>query len=187
VQVGYGRLGHWFWGFEQQDASPDIVTVAKGMGNGHPLGAVITRRGIAESYRSQGYFFSSPGGSPVSSVVGLTVLDVLRDEGLQKNALEVGEHLRRRLEELAARHPIIGAVHGTGLYLGVELVRDRVTLEPAAAETLAICERLRELGVIVQPTSDRMCVLKIKPPLCITSASADIFADALDETLTHGW
>jgi 4-aminobutyrate aminotransferase-like enzyme/Ser/Thr protein kinase RdoA (MazF antagonist) len=187
VQVGYGRLGHWFWGFEQQGVVPDIVTVAKGMGNGHPLGAVITRRDIAESYRSQGYFFSSPGGSPVSSVVGLTVLDVLRDEALQKNALEVGEHLRQRLEELATRHQIIGAVHGTGLYLGVELVRDRVTLEPATAETSAICERLRELGVIVQPTSDRMCVLKIKPPLCVTRASADIFADALDETLTHGW
>jgi 4-aminobutyrate aminotransferase-like enzyme len=174
VQVGYGRLGHWFWGFEQQGVVPDIVTVAKGMGNGHPLGAVITRRDIAESYRSQGYFFSSPGGSPVSSVVGLTVLDVLRDEALQKNALEVGEHLRQRLEELATRHQIIGAVHGTGLYLGVELVRDRVTLEPATAETSAICERLRELGVIVQP-------------LCVTRASADIFADALDETLTHGW
>ncbi len=187
VQVGYGRLGHHFWGFEQQGAVPDIVTVAKAMGNGHPLGAVITTRAVAEGYRSQGYFFSSAGGSPVSSVVGLTVLDVLRDEGLQENARVVGDHLRARLLELAERHEIIGAVHGMGLYCGVEMVRDRVTLEPAAEETLAICERMRELGIIMQPTSDRMCVLKIKPPLGIGVADADYFADTLDRVLTEGW
>ncbi|WP_329038898.1 aminotransferase [Streptomyces sp. NBC_01725] len=187
VQVGYGRLGSHFWGFEQQGVVPDIVTVAKAMGNGHPLGAVITSKEIADTYRSQGYFFSSAGGSPVSSVVGLTVLDALRDEGLQENARIVGGHLRDRLLELAGRHPLIGAVHGTGLYLGVEFVRDRRTLEPAAEETAAICERLRELGVVVQPTSDRLCVLKIKPPLCLTRESADRFAAALDDTLTHGW
>jgi 4-aminobutyrate aminotransferase-like enzyme len=95
--------------------------------------------------------------------------------------------LKRRLEELAARHPLIGAVHGSGLYLGVEFVRDRETLEPATEETAAICDRLRELGVIVQPTSDRQCVLKIKPPLCLTRRSADVFAAALDDVLTHGW
>ncbi len=187
VQVGYGRLGEHFWGFEQQGVVPDVVTVAKAMGNGHPLGAVITTRAIAEGYRSQGYFFSSAGGSPVSSVVGLTVLDVLRDEGLQENARVVGAHLRARLLELADRHQLIGAVHGAGLYVGVELVRDRQTLEPAAAETAAICERMRELGVIMQPTSDRMCVLKIKPPLGITVADADFFTDTLDRVLTDGW
>ncbi len=187
VQIGYGRLGHHFWGFEQQGVVPDIVTVAKSMGNGHPLGAVITTRAIAEGYRSQGYFFSSAGGSPVSSVAGLTVLDVLRDERLQENARVVGDHLRRRLLGLADRHPIIGAVHGMGLYLGVEMVRDRTTLEPAPEETAAICERLRELGVIMQPTSDRMCVLKIKPPLGIGITDADFFADMLDRVLTEGW
>jgi len=187
VQVGYGRLGDYFWGFEQQNVVPDIVTVAKAMGNGHPLGAVITTKAIADGYRSQGYFFSSAGGSPVSSVVGLTVLDVLRDEKLQENARVVGAHLRRRLLELAERHPIIGAVHGTGLYVGAELVRDRETREPAAAETAAICERMRELGVIMQPTSDRLCVLKIKPPLGISTTDADFFADTLDRVLTEGW
>ncbi len=187
VQVGYGRLGHHFWGFEQQGVVPDVVTVAKAMGNGHPLGAVVTTRAIAEGYRGQGYFFSSAGGSPVSSVVGLTVLDVLRDERLQQNARVVGDHLRRRLLALAERHPLIGAVHGMGLYLGVEMVRDRTTLEPAAQETLAICERMRELGVIMQPTSDRMCVLKIKPPLGISVEDADFFADTLDRVLTEGW
>lgn len=187
VQVGYGRLGDWFWGFEEQGVVPDVVAVAKAMGNGHPLGAVVTTREIAERYRSQGYFFSSAGGSPVSSVVGLTVLDVLEGEQLQRNARDVGAHLRARLEELAERHELIGAVHGHGLYLGLELVRDRATLEPATEETRAICERLRERGVIVQPTSDRQCVLKIKPPLCFTRESADFFADQLDEVLTTGW
>ncbi|MEV6635931.1 aminotransferase [Actinoplanes sp. NPDC051470] len=187
VQAGYGRLGAHFWGFEQQGVVPDIVTVAKAMGNGHPLGAVITTRAIADGFRGQGYFFSSAGGSPVSSVVGLTVLDALRDEGLQENAREVGEHLRQRLLALAGRHEIIGAVHGMGLYLGVELVRDRGTLEPAPEETAAICERLRELGVIMQPTSDRMCVLKIKPPLGIGRAEADFFADTLGRVLSEGW
>ncbi|WP_329282149.1 aminotransferase [Streptomyces sp. NBC_01451] len=187
VQVGYGRLGTHFWGFEQQGVVPDIVTVAKAMGNGHPLGAVITRRDIADAYRTQGYFFSSSGGSPVSSVVGLTVLDALRDEGLQANARDVGGYLKGRLVELADRHPLIGAVHGSGLYLGVEFVRDRTTLEPATEETAAICERLRELGVIMQPTSDRQCVLKIKPPLCLTRDSADVFVEALDDVLRYGW
>ncbi|TQO18812.1 hydroxylysine kinase /5-phosphonooxy-L-lysine phospho-lyase [Rhodoglobus vestalii] len=187
VQVGYGRLGEWFWGFEQQGVVPDLVAVAKAMGNGHPLGAVITTPEIAANYRSQGYFFSSAGGSPVSSVVGLTVLDVMRDERLQENAVETGSYLKERLATLGTRHPLVGTVHGSGFYLGLELVRDRVTLEPATAETYAICERLREVGVIVQPTSDYQCVLKIKPPMCLTRASADAFVDALDRVLTTGW
>lgn len=187
VQVGYGRLGSWFWGFQQQSVRPDIVTVAKAMGNGQPLGAVITTKAIAEAYRNEGYFFSSAGGSPVSSVVGLTVLDVIERDGLQHNALTVGQHLRTRLTELAQRHPLIGAVHGSGLYMGVELVRDRETLEPAATETAAICERMRELGVIVQPTGDHLCVLKMKPPMCLSRSSADFFVDMLDRVLSTGW
>ena len=187
IQVGYGRLGRWFWGFEQQGVVPDVVTVAKATGNGYPLGAVVTSRAIAERYRDAGYFFSSTGGSPVASVVGLTVLDVIQDEGLQANAARVGAHLKARLEDLAVRHSLIGAVHGSGLYLGVEFVRDHGTLEPATEETMAICDRMLELGVIIQPTSDRMCVLKIKPPLCLDVAGADFFADALDRVLAEGW
>jgi len=187
IQVGYGRLGRWFWGFEQQGVVPDVVTVAKATGNGYPLGAVVTSRAIAERYRDAGYFFSSTGGSPVASVVGLTVLDVIQDEGLQANAARVGAHLKARLEDLAVRHALIGAVHGSGLYLGVEFVRDHGTLEPAPEETMAICDRMLELGVIIQPTSDRMCVLKIKPPLCLDVAGADFFADALDRVLAEGW
>ena len=187
VQVGYGRTGRWFWAFEQQDVVPDIVCVAKAMGNGQPLGAVITTREIADAYRTQGYFFSSAGGSPVSSVVGLTVLDLIEREGLQQNALSIGDHVKARIAALADRHPLIGTVHGSGLYMGVELVRDRSTLEPAVEETAAICERMRELGVIVQPTGDRQNVLKIKPPMCITRASADFFVDMLERVLSSGW
>ena len=187
VQVGYGRTGRWFWAFQQQDVIPDIVCVAKAMGNGQPLGAVITTREIAESFRTQGYFFSSAGGSPVSCVVGLTVLDVIERERLQENALTVGDHLKARILDLATRHSLIGTVHGSGLYMGVELVRDRTTLEPAAEETTAICERMLQLGVIVQPTGDRQNVLKMKPPMCLTRESADFFVAMLDRVLSTGF
>ncbi len=187
VQVGYGRLGRWFWGFEQQGVVPDVVAVAKSVGNGTPVGAVVTRREVADRYRTQGYFFSSTGGSPVSSVVGSTVLDVIHEERLQENAVVVGDHLRDRLRELGTRHELLGTVHGDGLYLGVEFVRDRATLEPATVETAAICDRLLDLGVVMQPTGDHQNVLKVKPPLCIARESADYFADALDRVLTEGW
>ncbi|KAJ4129803.1 hypothetical protein NW768_006773 [Fusarium equiseti] len=187
VQVGFGRLGSWFWGFQQQDVVPDIVTVAKSIGGGFPLGAVITSRAIADRYRSQGYFFSSTGGSPLSSVVGLTVLDIIEEEQLQANARIVGAHLKARLQELGKRHPLVGAVHGDGLYLGLDFVRDRTSLEPATKETKAICNRLLELGVVMQPTGDHLNVLKIKPPLCITQQSADYFVDMLDEVLSTGF
>lgn len=187
VQVGYGRLGGWFWGHEQQGVVPDIVAVAKSVGSGHPVGAVITTREIADKYRTGGYFFASTGGSPVSSVIGMAVLDVIEGEGLQQNAWQVGQHLRARLEALMERYPIIGAVHGSGLYMGLEFVRDRSTLEPATEETAFICDRLRELGVIMQPTGDYQNVFKIKPPLCVTVESADYFAEQVERVLQTGW
>jgi 4-aminobutyrate aminotransferase-like enzyme/Ser/Thr protein kinase RdoA (MazF antagonist) len=187
VQVGYGRLGEWFWGFMQQDAVPDIVSIAKSVGNGYPLGAVITSRAVADGFRSQGYFFSSTGGSPLSCAIGMTVLDVLRDEGLQENAKRVGAHLKAGLQALQDKHPIIGTVHGIGLYLGVEMIRDPSTLEPATEETAAICDRMLELGVIIQPTGDHQNILKTKPPLCIDVESADFYVDTLDRVLTEGW
>ena len=127
--------------------------------------------------------FSSAGGSPVSCVVGMTVLDILEDEGLVENARVVGGALRAGLEGLAVRHELIGAVHGMGLYLGVELVRSRETLEPATGETAAVCDALLREGVIMQPTGDHKNVLKIKPPMLITSESAEYFVAALDRVL----
>ncbi|KJL24280.1 2,2-dialkylglycine decarboxylase [Microbacterium azadirachtae] len=159
--------------------------MAEAAGNAYPVGAVITRREIVDALRDEGMFFSSAGGAPASAIAGSTVLDVIRDEGLMENAAVVGEHLRRRLADLAQQHPLIGAVHGRGLYLGVELVRNRGTLEPADRETAWVCERLLELGVIMQATSERQNVKKVKPPLVLTIAEADGFVDALGRALNE--
>ena len=118
---------------------------------------------------------------------GMTVLDIMTDEELQENARDTGDHLKARLEALGQRFPIVGAVHGMGLYLGLEFVRDHKTLQPATEETAAICDRLLDLGVIMQPTGDYLNVLKIKPPLCLTRESADFFADSLARVLEEGW
>ncbi|MBS1699605.1 MAG: aminotransferase [Actinobacteria bacterium] len=187
VQVGFGRMGSSFWGFEQSGVLPDIITIAKPMGNGFPIGGVITSQRVADALSAQGQFFSSAGGNPLSCRVGIAVLDAMAAEGLQENARTVGARLADGFRALAERHALIGPVHGEGLYLGVELVRDRATMEPAAAEAAAICERLRELGVIVLTTSERSNVLKIKPPLCLTAASADAVLAALDRVLLEGW
>jgi 4-aminobutyrate aminotransferase-like enzyme/Ser/Thr protein kinase RdoA (MazF antagonist) len=187
VQVGYGRLGEWFWAFEQQGVVPDIVTIAKSTGNGHPVAAVLTTRAIADAFGRFGSFFASVGGGPVSCEVGLAVLDVIEAEGLQENARHVGARLRAGLAGLVERHALAGAAHGVGLYLGLELVRDRATKEPATAEAAAICERARELGLIVQPTGDHANVLKIKPPLVVEAADADFLVATLDRVLAEGW
>ena len=187
VQVGFGRMGSTFWGFEHEGVVPDIVTIAKPMGNGYPIGGVITSKRIADALSAQGQFFSSAGGRSMSFRVGIAVLDAMIDDDLQHNADVIGTHLAAGLRALAHRHPLIGTVHGVGLYLGVELVRDRQSLEPAAAEAAAICERLRELGVIVLTTSERSNVLKIKPPLCLSVESADHVLAMLDRVLTEGW
>ena len=184
VQVSYGRLGAHFWGFEQQGAVPDIIAVAKAMGNGHPLGAVITSREIAEAFAVEGSFFSSAGGSPVSCVVGSTVLRVLDEDRLQDNARVVGALLGDGLRELCDRFGALGAVHGMGLYLGVEVVRGGPDApDPRAARE--ICAALLEEGVIVQPTGDHKNVLKIKPPLTIDAPAVERFLRALEGVLAR--
>ena len=127
VQVGFGRVGSHFWAFETQGVVPDIVTMGKPIGNGHPLGAVVTTPEIAQAFANGMEDFNMYGGNPVSCAIGLAVLDVIRDEGLQARALEVGEHLLNGLRGLRLRHPRIGDVRGLGLFAGVELVRDDVT------------------------------------------------------------
>ncbi|WP_092407135.1 aminotransferase [Pseudomonas sp. NFACC02] len=185
VQVGYGRLGHYFWGFEEQGVVPDIITMAKGMGNGHPLGAVITRREIAEALEAEGYFFSSSGGSPVSCRIGMAVLDVMEEERLWENTRLVGGYFKERLLALIDKHPLVGAAHGSGFYLGLELVRNRETLEPATEETTYLCERLRELGIFMQPTGDYLNILKIKPPMVTSRRSVDFFVDQVSKVLSE--
>jgi 4-aminobutyrate aminotransferase-like enzyme len=185
VQVGYGRTGDDFWAFAHEDVVPDVVCVAKATGNGHPVGAVICTPEIADAFDRAAPFFSSTGGGPVSCAIGLAVLDVLEREGLQANAREVGGRLMAGLDELAARHPEIGAVHGRGLYLGVDIVRPG-TRDPDPGTAMAICERLLALGAVVQPTGDAYNVLKVKPPLCIDDAGAGHLLAALERTLREG-
>jgi 4-aminobutyrate aminotransferase-like enzyme/Ser/Thr protein kinase RdoA (MazF antagonist) len=183
VQVGMARTGATFWAFEHEGVVPDIVFTAKSAGNGHPLGAVACRPEIADAFDGRTAYFSSTGGGPVSCEVGLAVLDILREESLQDNARDVGGYLKSGLLSLAGRHDLIGAVHGRGLYLGVDLVRDRATKEPATDEAMLVSEALRPLGVIMQPTGDAFNVLKVKPPLCIDRDAADFFVSALDRAL----
>jgi alanine-glyoxylate transaminase/(R)-3-amino-2-methylpropionate-pyruvate transaminase len=184
VQTGFGRTGDHFWGFERSGVVPDIVTTAKGIGNGFPLAAVTTRREIAESL-TQRLHFNTFGGNPVAAAAGLAVLDVIEREGLQANARIVGARLRAGLDDLKGRHDLIGDVRGHGLMLGVELVRSRSMREPAVAETLEVVERLRECGVLVGKGGLDGNVLRIKPPLCITAVDADFTLEALDYALRH--
>lgn len=187
VQVGYGRLGRYFWAFEQQNVVPDVVTIAKATGNGHPLAAVITTPELADRFAERTEIFSSVGGTPVSCEVGLAVLDVIEDEALQENARHVGDHLTERLLPLVGSHANVGALHGIGLYRGIELVQDPETREPAPQLATAICERMLSLGIVVQPTGKHANILKLKPPLCVTCADIDFLAEAFELTLRDGW
>jgi 4-aminobutyrate aminotransferase-like enzyme len=183
VQTGFGRLGDWLWGFEAQDAVPDIVTLGKPIGNGFPLGAVVTTPAIAAAFDNGMEFFSTFGGSPVACAAGLAVLDVLEEERLQENARRVGGRLLRGLRELQSRHAVIGDVRGAGLYLGVELVRERGSLEPAAEEAAYVADRMRERGVLAGTDGPFGNVLKLRPPLCFSDEDAGLLLAVLDEVL----
>ncbi len=182
VQTGFGRTGEHYWGFQNFGVVPDIVTMAKGIGNGAPLAAVTTRREIAEKL-TQRIHFNTFGGNPVSMAAGLAVLDAIDEDGLQQNAKVVGGRLRAGLLELQRRHALIGDVRGMGLMIGVELVRDRTTKEPAREETLAVMEHLRELGILIGKGGLDGNTLRIKPPMCLTAADVDFALEALDVAL----
>jgi len=183
VQVGFGRLGDWFWGFEMQGVVPDIVVLGKPMGNGFPLAGVVTTPEIAASFDNGMEFFSTFGGNPVACAVGLAVLGVLRDEGLQENARIVGGGLLQTLRGLMARHPIIGDVRGAGLFLGIELVHDRATLEPAAEEAGRVVDSLRDRGILAGTDGPHHNVIKIRPPLVFSAEDAALLVAVLDEVL----
>jgi len=185
VQVGFGRVGSHMWAFETQGVVPDIVTMGKPMGNGHPLAAVVTTPEIADSFNNGMEYFNTFGGNPVSCAVGLAVLDVIRDEKLQENALNVGKHMKAGLKGLMDKHPLIGNVRGLGLFIGIELVRDRETLEPAAEQAFYIAERMKEAGILVSVDGPLYNVIKIKPPLVFTEANADLYISALDKILVN--
>lgn len=183
VQVGFGRAGTHMWGFEAQGAVPDIVTLGKPIGNGHPLAAVVTTVEIAEAFDNGMEYFNTFGGNPVSCAVGRAVLDVVQDEGLQENALQVGNHFLAGLRDIAQRHPLIGDVRGRGLFLGVELVRDPDSLEPAAEEAAQVIEAMKEAGILLSTDGPLHNVLKIKPPLVVTRSDVDRVVETLDQVL----
>jgi len=183
VQTGFGRTGDHYWGFENFGVVPDFVTMAKGIGNGVPLAAVTTRMEIAQAL-TQRIHFNTFGGNPVCMAAGLAVLDVIDEEGLQENSRVLGKRLKDGLKKLSERHQLIGDVRGMGLMLGVELVRDRKTRQPAKQETLAVLESAREMGVLIGKGGLDGNVLRIKPPMCITSEDVDFTLDVLDRALT---
>jgi 4-aminobutyrate aminotransferase-like enzyme len=185
VQVGFGRVGTHCWGFETQGVVPDIVTMGKPIGNGHPIGAVVTTPDIARAFANGMEYFNTFGGNPVSCAAGLAVLDVMETEGLQRNARDVGAHLLAGLAELVSRHPIAGDARGLGLFLGLELVRDRETREPAGEIAGYVANRMRDRGILLSTDGPYHNVLKIKPPLCFTTGDADHLVATLDRILTE--
>jgi alanine-glyoxylate transaminase/(R)-3-amino-2-methylpropionate-pyruvate transaminase len=180
VQTGFGRTGDHYWGFQNFDVVPDIVVMAKGIGNGVPLAAVTTRAEIAQSLTNR-IHFNTFGGNPVCMAAGSAVLDVIDEDGLQENSRVIGARLKAGLKRLMAGHSLIGDVRGMGLMLGMELVRDRSSKEPAKAETLEILERAREMGVLFGKGGIDGNVLRIKPPMCISAEDADFAVDVLDQ------
>ena len=184
VQTGFGRTGDHYWGFQNWDVVPDFVTMAKGLGNGAPIGAVTTRMEIARSL-AQRIHFNTYANNPVSMAAGLAVLDIIDEDGLQENCRVLGARFKDGLHALQTRHRLVGDVRGKGLMLGVELVRDRATKTPAKEETLDVMEALREMSVLVGKGGLDGNVLRIKPPMCITAADVDYALEVLDQALSQ--
>jgi 4-aminobutyrate aminotransferase-like enzyme len=183
VQTAFGRLGTHFYAFESQRVVPDIVVLGKPIGNGYPIGAVITTPAIAASFDNGMEFFSTFGGSTVSCAVGLAVLDVVEGERLQQHAQQVGANLLNALRTLADCHALVGDVRGAGLFIGVELVRSRETLEPATAEAAWVVNRMREEGILLGTDGPYANVLKIRPPMPFAEADADAVVRTLNRVL----
>jgi 4-aminobutyrate aminotransferase-like enzyme len=183
VQVGFGRLGTHFWGFETQGVIPDIAVFGKPIGNAFPLAAVVTTQEIATSFANGMEFFSTFGGNPVACAAGLAVLNVVRDEALQDRALRVGEYWMTELKKLQECHRLIGDVRGSGLFLGIDLVRDRETREPATDEADYVVNRLRDCGILAGTDGPHHNVIKLRPPLIFSEADADLFITTLEAIL----
>ncbi len=185
VQVGFGRVGSAFWGFELQDVVPDIVILGKPMGNGHPLSAVVTTKTIASSFENGMEFFSSFGGNPVSCAIGEAVLDVIMEEKLRENALETGSFLQSGLIEMQRKYPIIGDIRGSGLFLGIEFVMDRESLKPATSETKRIVEEMKKRKILVSTDGPYQNVIKFKPPMVFDRANGNHFLVNLEDVIKN--
>lgn len=183
VQCGFGRVGDHFWGFELQDVVPDIVVMGKPIGNGHPLAAVVTTRELAENFANGMEYFNSFGGNPVSMAVGMAVMDVIENENLQSHAKELGAYILDRWQSLKNKYEFVGDVRGHGLFLGIELVKDRQTLEPATDLAGQIVNEMRERAILLSTDGPFENVLKFKPPMVFSRANADFLCDTLDTVM----
>jgi len=183
VQPGFGRTGVEMWGFQRHDILPDIVTVGKPMGNGHPVAGIIVSPTVVDSFGKTSRYFNTFGGNPVSCAAAHAVLKVIKGQKLQENALTTGQYLADGLKRLATKYPLIGDVRGSGLFIGVELISDSRTKQPATAETTRLVNGLRERRVLISATGPHANVLKIRPPLVFSQENAAMFLSILDETL----
>uniref|UniRef100_A0A3B1K380 5-phosphohydroxy-L-lysine phospho-lyase n=1 Tax=Astyanax mexicanus TaxID=7994 RepID=A0A3B1K380_ASTMX len=186
IQTGFGRVGSHYWAFQLQgeDFCPDIVTMGKPMGNGHPLACVVTTEEIAGAFTANGVeYFNTFGGNPVSCAIGLAVLDVIEKEDLRGNAVRVGNHLKDLLKQLQIKHPIIGDVRGAGLFVGFELVKDRVDLTPATEEAALLIRRMKEKYICLSTDGPWENVVKFKPPMCFRMEDAERVTEEIDLVL----
>ena len=183
VQPGFGRTGKNYWGFEADDLVPDIVTMGKPMGNGHPIAGVVTRRDLVEDFSKKAHYFNTFGGNPVSCAAGLAVLDIIERENLQQNTLDVGQFIIDGLSRLAEEHDCIGDVRGSGLFLALELVSDREARTPATELTGNVVESLREHGVLTGSIGPDSNILKLRSPMTLSRDNAEYFLSALKDSL----
>ena len=184
VQPGFGRTGKNFWGFEADGVLPDIVTMGKPMGNGHPLAATVMQRPLTETFAEKTGYFNTFGGNPVSSAAGMAVLDVIENENLQTNALEVGEYLSAGIQSIATNHEIIGDVRGSGLFIAIELVDDRQARNPATSTTSRVVEALFDAGILTGSIGPDENILKLRPPMVFSKENADFFLEQFDGALS---
>ena len=184
VQVGFGRMGESFWGFETQDIVPDIVTLGKSIGNGHPLSVVVTSEDLSNEFNNGMEYFNSFGGNPVSCAIGHAVLKVIEEEELQKNAFRVGNELKTLLNEVKSVHDIIGDVRGKGLFLGIEIIKDLETLEPDKQVTHKIVNEMRNRKILLSSDGPDHNVIKVKPPMVFNSSNALFLVETLDKVLS---
>lgn len=183
VQTGFARVGTHFWGFEAQEVVPDIVIMGKPIGNGHPMAAVITTEEIAASFENGMEFFSSFGGNPVSCAIGLAVLDVIEEESLQQHALDVGNYLIERLKKLQHNYAVIGDVRGSGLFLGIELIENKHTMDPATELAKSVINKMKAAGIMLSTDGPFNNVLKFKPPMCFSLEDADRLIHVFEQSL----
>jgi len=185
VQIGFGRMGECFWGFETQDITPDIVTLGKSIGNGHPLSVVVTTKELSDEFNNGMEYFNSFGGNPVSCAIGHAVLNIIEEEDLQKNAFEVGKELLTLLNQLKSKHDIIGDVRGKGLFLGIEIINESETRSPDQTATNQIINEMQNKGILLSSDGPDHNVIKIKPPMVFNRSNALFLVETLDKVLSE--